>query len=69
MNCVTQVVEEEIVTGSWDGTAKVWNALTQEVKWVLEGHSHATSAIAFPNGIVITGSQDKALRVWFQGKL
>jgi phospholipase A-2-activating protein len=34
----------------------------------LEGHTHAVAVLSLPNGIVITGSQDKSLRLWFQGK-
>lgn len=25
VNCVVQASENELITGSWDGTAKVWN--------------------------------------------
>ena len=25
--------------------------------------------LALPNGVIITGSQDKAIRIWFQGEL
>jgi len=36
---------------------------------VLEGHAHAVSVLSLPNGIIITGSQDKAIRVWFNGQI
>ena len=56
VNCVTQLNENELLTGSWDGTAKIWNLQTGEVSFTLEGHTYATSAIGFPNGIIVTGS-------------
>jgi phospholipase A-2-activating protein len=69
VNCVLHQSEHELVTGSWDGTAKVWDLRTNEVAYTLEGHAYATSAIGFENGVVVTGSQDKALRFWLHGKL
>lgn len=33
----------------------------------MEGHSHATSVLSLPNGITITGSQDKKIRLWYNG--
>lgn len=60
-----QVIPGELVSGSWDGTCKVWDTETGQVKYNMEGHSHATTVLALPNGVVITGSQDKAIRIWF----
>ena len=56
VNSVSQAVSHEVVTGSWDGTAKVWDVETGQVKETLGGHTHATSVLTLPNGIVITGS-------------
>ena len=69
MNSLSQSIPEELVTGSWDGTARVWDANTGKCLHVLEGHQHAVSVLSLPNGIVITGSQDKTLRLWFKGQL
>ena len=44
------------MSGSWDGTARVWDTKTGKCKYVLEGHSHAVSVLVLPNGIIITGS-------------
>ncbi|OII77687.1 phospholipase A-2-activating protein [Cryptosporidium andersoni] len=58
-----------LVSGSWDGTARVWNILTGICILVLNGHSHAVTTavtpILFDKVVyIITGSQDKKLRVW-----
>lgn len=57
------------MSGSWDGTARIWDIETGKVKETLTGHRHAVSVLSLPNGIVITGSQDKKIRLWFRGKL
>lgn len=69
VNSLSQSVPDEIVSGSWDGTARIWETATGKCKKVLEGHQHAVSVLSLPNGIIITGSQDKAIRLWFQGNL
>jgi WD40 repeat protein len=56
VNSLSQAIPEELVSGSWDGTARVWDTKTGECKYVLEGHSHAVSVLVLPNGIIITGS-------------
>ena len=60
---------DEFVSGSWDGTAKIWDVETGECKHTLEGHAHAVTVLTMPNGITITGSQDKKIRLWYQGQL
>ncbi len=42
---------------------------TGKVKETLAGHSHAVSVLTLQNGITITGSQDKKIRLWFKGQL
>ena len=69
VNSLSQAVPNELVSGSWDGTAKIWDVETGQCKHTLEGHSHAVSVLTLPNGITITGSQDKKIRLWFQGAL
>ena len=51
----------KIVTGSWDKTAKVWNAKTGECLHTLTGTSVAFS----PDGTkIVTGSFDNKAKVW-----
>ncbi len=56
VNSLCQVNESELVSGSWDGTAKIWDIETGKVKQTLGGHSHATSVLAFVDGTIVTGS-------------
>jgi len=67
VNSLSQSVPDEIVSGSWDGTARIWDTNTGKCTSVLEGHQHAVSVLSLPNGIVITGSQDKSIRLWYKG--
>lgn len=67
VNSLSQAFANELVSGSWDGTAKKWDVETGEVKETMDGHTHAVSVLTLQNGITITGSQDKKIRLWHQG--
>lgn len=41
-----QSIETELVSGSYDGTARVWNIETGEVKFTLNGHSNAVTVLS-----------------------
>jgi WD40 repeat protein len=69
VNSLSQSVDGELVSGSWDGTAIVWDTNTGKVIAKLEGHAHAVAVLSLPNGIIITGSQDKSIRLWFKHSL
>ena len=56
VNSLSQSLEHELVSGSWDGTAKIWDVETGKVKETLAGHTHAVSVLSLQNGITITGS-------------
>jgi WD40 repeat protein/serine/threonine protein kinase len=55
-----------IVTGSWDKTAKVWDAATGRELLTLTGHSNAIWSVAFSRDDqrIVTGSEDQTARVW-----
>jgi len=57
---------QHVVTGSDDGTARVWRADGTGSPVVLEGHTNRVNAAAFsPDGQhVVTGSWDDTARVW-----
>lgn len=57
---------KKIVTGSQDGTARVWNADGSGTPVVLRGHEIDVSSVAFsPDGTrIVTGSGDRTARVW-----
>ncbi|KAI0111136.1 ubiquitin homeostasis protein lub1 [Nemania sp. FL0031] len=58
-----------IVSGSWDSTARIWNASTWEAEAVLDGHEGAVwDVLPLSENLVITGCADKNIRVFDLGK-
>ena len=55
-----------IVTGSWDKTARIWDARSGAEIAVLTGHVDGVSSVAgTPDGSrIVTGSWDKTARIW-----
>ena len=49
VNSLSQAVPEEIVSGSWDGCARIWNTQTGQTSKVMEGHAHAVAVLTLPN--------------------
>jgi WD40 repeat protein len=55
----------QILTASWDGTARVWDARTGQLSHALEHAEPVYSARFSPDGSrVITVSGDKIVKVW-----
>eukprot|EP00742_Colponemidia_sp_Colp-10_P003823 GILJ01004073.1.p1 GENE.GILJ01004073.1~~GILJ01004073.1.p1 ORF type:complete len:786 (+),score=133.68 GILJ01004073.1:49-2358(+) len=69
VNSLSLTADGDLVTGSWDGSAKVWNVESGVCKHTLPGHVHAVCVLGLPNGDVLTGSQDKELKLWRNGQL
>ena len=55
-----------IATGSWDNTARIWDAATGACLATLAGHAGTVEAVAFsPSGkLLATASGDATARVW-----
>ncbi|MDD4446482.1 MAG: TIR domain-containing protein [Methanothrix sp.] len=55
-----------IISGSDDGTLKIWDMATGKCRATLEGHADYVRAVAVtPDGrTVISGSSDKTLKIW-----
>ncbi|RYY37114.1 hypothetical protein EON62_01325 [archaeon] len=64
----------KLLSGSWDGTARVWDVASGTCVHVLEGHENGTCVVGLPNGNIVVGSTgrkneanqhvDYKLRVW-----
>ncbi len=53
-----------IVTGHVDGTIRVWDVKSKEVK-VIQGHTHALHALVVDrNGRIISSAEDGEVRIW-----
>ncbi|HSH14950.1 MAG TPA: hypothetical protein VLD18_02880, partial [Verrucomicrobiae bacterium] len=57
---------QRIVTGSWDGSAKVWDSASGKELLTLNGHGGYVISAAFsPDGQrIVTGSADQTAKVW-----
>jgi WD40 repeat protein/serine/threonine protein kinase len=55
-----------ILTGGFDGTAKVWDAASGEERFTLRGHADAVTSVAFSSDgqRILTGSQDTKAMIW-----
>ncbi|KAL4108798.1 hypothetical protein PRIC1_000507 [Phytophthora ramorum] len=67
-----------LLSGSWDGTARVWNLETQQCMHVLPGHENGVCVLGLPDGSLVTGSTgqqvgnsvaDFKLRFWAKDTL
>ena len=56
----------KIISGSMDGTIKIWNANTGQCLKTLKGHSEYIYSVAFsPDGRrIVSGSNDKTIKIW-----
>ncbi|KAJ7310679.1 hypothetical protein DFH08DRAFT_1046444, partial [Mycena albidolilacea] len=56
----------QIVSGSDDGTERIWDAATGNEVMKMEGHNHYVLSVAFsPNGAqIVSGSADTTVQIW-----
>ncbi|GMG19495.1 unnamed protein product [[Candida] boidinii] len=53
-----------MMTGSYDGTVKIWNCITGDLIRTLEGHTKGVKALVFDEQKLITGAMDSYIKVW-----
>ena len=58
--------DNQIISGSEDGTVRVWDAWTGRVLMVLNGHTGWVNSIALSSDMsrIVSGSEDRSIRVW-----
>lgn len=63
--CALNYKNNEIISASWDTTAKVWDLNTYEIKFDLKGHEAAVwDAKIVGNDQYLTCSADRTIRLW-----
>ncbi|TYZ59095.1 hypothetical protein PybrP1_007215 [[Pythium] brassicae (nom. inval.)] len=45
-----------LLSGSWDGSARVWDLRSRACVHVLAGHENGVCVLGLPNGVIVTGS-------------
>lgn len=54
---LSQIDETRLVSGSWDGTCRVWDIKNDKEILKLEGHSHAVTVLGVSSlDLIVTGS-------------
>ena len=59
-----EIVNDNIISCSYDATLRIWNKETGKCLHVLTGHSHFIGTFDINGNKLITGSMDKTLRIW-----
>ncbi|SPR00514.1 unnamed protein product (mitochondrion) [Plasmodiophora brassicae] len=65
VNSVVQLPNDDIITGSQDGSAVVWRK--QQPHYRLEGHEYGVEVAALDSGEIVTGSGNRSqgiIRIW-----
>ena len=55
-----------MLSGSWDGTSKIWDLESGECTATLTGHKFAVTVCRLSTGYIVTGSADGILTLWTQ---
>ena len=72
------LVSGNLISGSWDGTARVWDLATGECNQVLPGHENGVCVLGLPDGTIATGSTGEQqnntvvnfhIRLWRNGQV
>ena len=65
VQCVAQLADGRIVTGSTDASLRVWDSESGDCTLELTGHTNGVFCVAqLADGRIVSGSTDKSLRVW-----
>ena len=65
VDSVIQLNDNEIATGSFDSTVKIWDLKEERVKLTLSGHTSAIYSLAKLNHqLIASGSADQTIKIW-----
>ncbi|KAF8344352.1 WD40-repeat-containing domain protein [Cantharellus anzutake] len=55
-----------VVSGSWDGTARIWDAVTGDELMIFRGHTQRVCTVSFPSdgSRLASASEDQTVRIW-----
>ena len=56
--------DTELVSGSWDGTCRIWNTADGALISKIDAGTHAITVCPLPTGEIATGSQEATIKVW-----
>ena len=63
VNCIA-ITEGIIVTGSWDCTVAIWDAVDFQVRHVIHAHAESVTQLAVDSNVVISCCRDGGVCVW-----
>ncbi|CAD7931002.1 unnamed protein product [Amoebophrya sp. A25] len=55
---------EELFSGSWDGTLRIWHTQTGAQVRKIDAGTHAITLCLLPTGEIATGSQEATIKIW-----
>lgn len=65
--CALSYADNNLISGSWDATARVWDLESMQTKYVLRGHTASVWDVKIldaKNDIYLTASADGTIRKW-----